>query len=454
MFEQAVKLQKAISQAHLCLKSIGRCLVNEFEKIEHRIDISNFTSEYQSASDSESESDFDEYIKIRKKYIDYINIISLNKTNNDNSKNKNPFEIIQKRIKIKNSIIKKSKCDFFTRGFLPGDFNLSVKCKNFNFNNFVSNINQKILKKMYKSADQATFGNLKSMKTEIDCNIRSGREISARHFIVDPKLISKLQKLWCDKFKFANLAIEPYKINLYQKGDFFKRHRDTPSKNMIGTLLINLSQNPNECDDNYHSNDGILCLNNDEYYWNPVNIREWCGFYADIEHEVKPIIGDWIRATLSFKVYANGFNLETIYDEKIDDVQKLISNFPKPYGFILSHKYSLNTSVAKGADNILISAILNSGHKIKRIPVCVKYSGTEDNFIIQVYPLTDECIDYILGINNNEPKIIEGNIEFIVLNEGIKWYDESEPYIEYTGNEAQIENIDSLYLNHAIIIFD
>jgi len=402
MFGQAIRLREAILLAPTKLTPIGRCYAKEWE---HK-------SEYEIDEEEENNKNIELWQEMKEVWRNGIN----NKV--------------------------------FSEGIVMGSFNLNIKIekKNYQYNGTI-NMKQEEAKRLYENAEEATFGNLETMTTDINPEVRNGRHLSNSYFEVNPKIIEKLEKKWSLEMLPREVKIIPYKINLYGKGDYFKRHRDTPDKNLVGTILVSLTS--------YFGNNNLIVDN--KYEWIACSSGNYCCFYADVEHEVSPVIDEKIRATLAFKVYSadDEFSLENRHFEQIN---KLLPKIQKPFGLILSHKYSLNTNCYKGRDNILIEYLREKGYKIQRIPVCVKYYGDSMDYThvteinISVYPLTDEYISYILNELPDEPKLFPTEIPFIILDDGLEYLNKSQDYIEYTGNECQPEIIDSLYLHHAIII--
>eukprot|EP00026_Physarum_polycephalum_P003231 Phypoly_transcript_03241.p1 GENE.Phypoly_transcript_03241~~Phypoly_transcript_03241.p1 ORF type:complete len:534 (+),score=98.64 Phypoly_transcript_03241:111-1712(+) len=89
----------------------------------------------------------------------------------------------------------------------------------------------------------APFGDLATMKTVFDPNVRIALECNASKFkfmdcrhMINTIMLYLKKTMWEDRY----LDIEPYKLNVYEKGGFFKPHVDTPvnARTMVGTLVI------------------------------------------------------------------------------------------------------------------------------------------------------------------------------------------------------------------------
>ncbi|PRY83788.1 2OG-Fe(II) oxygenase [Mongoliibacter ruber] len=153
-------------------------------------------------------------------------------------------------------------------------------------------INELMAKALIQKARKAPFG--KGSETIIDDKVRSAWEI-------DPEKLYFKGGEW-DKFlRKAMATIKPqlgiedyeveahlYKLLIYQKGDFFLSHRDSEKeKGMFGTLIIGLPSK--------HLGGELLIRFDGEE--KSVSFAEsannykipYVAFYADCEHEIKPI---------------------------------------------------------------------------------------------------------------------------------------------------------------------
>jgi hypothetical protein len=81
----------------------------------------------------------------------------------------------------------------------------------------------------------------------------------------------------------------PYKINIYEKGDFFKQHQDSSEPSLVATIIYHLSGDT-EC----------FVINGNVIWESDNNV---CMFYTDIQHEVRQTLCN--RQTITFKVYNN-----------------------------------------------------------------------------------------------------------------------------------------------------
>lgn len=319
------------------------------------------------------------------------------------------------------------------------------------------------LKKLITSANVASFGDQMNLKTVVDENVRKGRDIDSASFQVSDEIIKYVEDTWNSHFYPSNVKAVPYKINLYQKGDKFIGHKDTPDKNLVGTFLLGLS---------HEESDSLKVLtrpnasHNQYDIWEDSRIGTWCAFHADVPHEVEHN-EDCIRATMSFKIYTtqNVYEISKLSEQYADEYLRK-NPMPKSsvndetIGIILSHDYSVNTTTLKGVDNLWYHVATKiSKTPVELIPVVLKtsmywYRDSEPapSVSMNVYPLTTQHLLYLNG--EDVPKPAEyPEIKFYKLSyDGYQWSCETESYIEYTGNESQPQSEDSLYIHRALIL--
>lgn len=106
--------------------------------------------------------------------------------------------------------------------------------------------NEDNLKQLFERANPASFGDQMNLKTIVDENVRKGRDIDSTSFQVSNEIIKFVEDTWNSHFYPSNVKAVPYKINLYQKGDKFIGHKDTPDKNLVGTFLLGMSHSDSE----------------------------------------------------------------------------------------------------------------------------------------------------------------------------------------------------------------
>ena len=236
-------------------------------------------------------------------------------------------------------------------------FNISIPKMNINFSDTEKFINTIEMIKLYDNeiCKKAGYGNLKNEQTEYDENVRSAKYIDKEDFIVDSETIKEIEKIWMEQTN-DNVRVEPYRINLYGAGDFFVKHKDTSSKNLIGTFMISMYNNY------WCENFSSFGINIDDQVirWNEKN-DNYFGFYSDIDHFVDKIENGY-RMNVSFKVYA----VDTIDDINEENKSEINENILKELiqygdiGLILNYKYSYDSEYygLKGKDKQLYNTLI------------------------------------------------------------------------------------------------
>lgn len=129
----------------------------------------------------------------------------------------------------------------------------------------------------------------------------------------------------------------------------------------------------------------------------------------------------------------------------------------KNKGFILEHGYSLETKSLKGSDALLVSALEKMGYSLTLLPIMYNFilesnHDLDDKYTCKVYPLQDIDIDYLLGLKDKVTSNYT-DIEFYILDgKHYLWANEKQEFSEFTGNESQPENQNSIYISRALII--
>ena len=139
-----------------------------------------------------------------------------------------------------------------------------------------------VIERLLDSATDAPYGDLNKMTTVVDREVKAARDVNREHFEIDPKIceLIVIAETWAEKFYPQKVRVEPYKINIYVKGGHFKEHRDTPSKNLVGTFLLGIA-------DTFGSY--LEVKTHDSYYdshikWELSTLGSWCAFYKDMPH--------------------------------------------------------------------------------------------------------------------------------------------------------------------------
>jgi hypothetical protein len=99
------------------------------------------------------------------------------------------------------------------------------------------------LKSLVEMAKPAPYGDLKQGRTQYDPSVRTALELPLVENTTSLGSTESLIRALIGRHLIpdSNFYLKPYKLNIYRKGDFFKRHVDTPrSAEMIGTLVVAL----------------------------------------------------------------------------------------------------------------------------------------------------------------------------------------------------------------------
>jgi len=153
-------------------------------------------------------------------------------------------------------------------------------------------INSIQAKTLIQAAHKAPFG--KGKATIYDDNVRSAWEIDASKLSFNnpqwPKFIDKaIGKIKTDLgLEDYTVTASAYKMLIYQQGDFFLPHKDTEKeKGMFGTMIVGLPSN-------YTGGELLIQFEGvtevADFAQNPNPYRiNYAAFYADCDHEVKPL---------------------------------------------------------------------------------------------------------------------------------------------------------------------
>ena len=237
----------------------------------------------------------------------------------------------------------KFACTGSVNFILPG---LEVK----NAGNIAFPLNKDQAQTLIKVAHKAPFG--LGGETVYDNTVRSAWEIDADQIkINNPQWIRLLNKVLTkvkEELGLGDAAVTAslYKLLVYEKGDFFLPHKDTEKeKGMFGTMVVEL---PSEHSGGalivrYEGEEVIADFSAADHQFN-IN---YTAFYADCEHEVKPLESGY-RICLVYNLIKqqknNGTAIITVsrqaeaiaqlLKEEINDYRK------EPFIFLLGHQYT------------------------------------------------------------------------------------------------------------------
>ncbi|GAM24045.1 hypothetical protein SAMD00019534_072200 [Acytostelium subglobosum LB1] len=152
-------------------------------------------------------------------------------------------------------------------------------------------VRQDQLQSMIERATRAPFG--KGTETITDLNVRRVWQIQNTDInitgIAFESFFTSITNSIKESMGLTNEVVtaELYKLLVYDKGSFFLPHRDSEkADNMFGTLVLSLPC-PHRGGDlvvNHSGRDEVVSLENDS-----MSTIKWTAFFADCQHEVKPV---------------------------------------------------------------------------------------------------------------------------------------------------------------------
>lgn len=231
-------------------------------------------------------------------------------------------------------------------------------------------------------AKPARFG--MGSETRLDASIRSGLQVDAPDVTVESlplgDILAQLTA-WLGTTPRAEL----HGVQLYEAGDHFVSHRDTPrGPDHIGTLVVALPSP--------HSG-GEFKIEGTTRSWGTVaEALPWIAFYGDVEHEVLPV-REGTRVTVSFDLFA-AQSRNAAEQPELDGLfhAAMSSEELEPRGARLAlpctHLYGLDRNQAaareitlqtaselKGAERAIAEAALNASLKVTLAPALAANDG-------------------------------------------------------------------------------
>lgn len=247
-------------------------------------------------------------------------------------------------------------------------------------------------KQMIALAHKASFG--KGSKTVFDPSVRSVWEVDAENLSFgNPEwenTLEKIVKRVRKGFGIEKGKVEAslYKLLLYQEGDFFLPHRDSEKEEgMFGTLVVGLpaSHKGGELIVRHSGMEHTYDFSADKYLYK----IPYAAFYADCEHEVKPLTAGY-RLCLVYNLLLK--NTEKTY--KAPEFSEQISKLAKylkakktdwenlPAAVLLDHQYTpsnFSMNSLKGHDSpraeAFIKACEMAGYQVRLALVTYHITG-------------------------------------------------------------------------------
>ena len=228
-----------------------------------------------------------------------------------------------------------------------------------------------------------------------------------------------------------DVTIVPDKLNVYQKGDFFKDHIDTPrGVNMFGSLVI--------CLPVYHIGGKFVLYDKKDNIvykscWGDTTFIHWIAFNSEYRHQVLPVL-EGNRLTLTFNLYSKKTSNITQIDKPINLIDTPEFDFHKKGAFATSlhHLYPIDTR--QNSNNII---------DLKGSDKCMyELFKNKYNCDVQLYYKIQVTLESHADINRNMYQIFEEAI----VNDSIESNDneindcDGDDYNEYVMNFLQKES--------------
>ncbi|XP_038068190.1 uncharacterized protein LOC119737713 [Patiria miniata] len=291
-----------------------------------------------------------------------------------------------------------------------------------------------------------------------------------------------------------DVVLQCYKLNVYGKGGFFNAHVDTPvdAAQMIGTVVV--------CLPCKHTG-GALTVEHkgtkEEFLFANLSDDQskiqWAAFYSDCVHEILPV-EEGSRITITYNIikqdrasfvrgsglcqsesFSSGPMLEADNEPTLNGIASAVrmvvsdgevfdSAFFGYFGIFLQHKYTMAALAAgnlKGCDQVLHDGLAARGLTCRPLTVLVhevERYDTDDFFDGEpgerdVFAFSQEVVDYM---NNKGPKpervypswvmfVKEWSKERLLISENTREG-------EYCGNWTEGDEVETLYLQSALVI--
>jgi hypothetical protein len=237
-------------------------------------------------------------------------------------------------------------------------------------------INTMQAKALIQLAHKAPFG--KGGQTTYDGTVRSCWEIDADKLSLGNPAWTKFLNKAISNIKVdlgledSTIAAHLYKLLIYEEGDFFLSHKDTEKeKDMFGTLIVGLPS---------RYTGGELCVQFEgvkevadfsqtaEKY-----LLNYAAFYADCDHEVKPLTSGY-RVCLVYNLVqqksGKKIGLQSIHTHatRLAEIltQKEVTEDTTPYIILLGHQYTpenFSYDALKLNDRAKAEALLQAAQK-------------------------------------------------------------------------------------------
>ncbi|KAK6523623.1 hypothetical protein TWF281_001605 [Arthrobotrys megalospora] len=279
--------------------------------------------------------------------------------------------------------------------------------------------------KLFGLGSTSPFG--KGEETIIDPTVRSSRQLDPSQLeFENPGFSDWLQGQVLGEISTAlgiDTEMRPmlnlYKLLIYEKGDHFKTHRDTPKEDgMIGTVVVVLPS---------MFEGGVIKLSHagekKSFDFAPdckynFGVAAW---YSDVEHAVDELLGGY-RLALVYNLTVEGAALsadKTAVKPELLEILRELKAQAEPVAYALENKYSLAQRRLgfKGQDRYIISNLIAGINKVGGISMScgdiqVKLSEDED----EMDDIDDDSDEDVEPPNLNRARGMNGYVEITLAS--------------------------------------
>lgn len=254
--------------------------------------------------------------------------------------------------------------------YSKGEIDILEEHKKMYFGNRVidiTKISEEDIKYLREVSSKAHFG--KGRKRVLDEDVRKSKDIKSIDMGLqfNPHEYSNIVESVIRIVDYENIVFKYYKLNMYEENDFFDYHQDTPEKDLIATLVINLPTKfqggnlefKHELIGNYTHNFSV-------------DKMSYIAFLPHIHHRVSKVTNG-CRLTLTFKVFSKTYNKDDddyddfMYKELEDSLIEVLRTTKESYiGYDLL--YANNREEFRGLDKYIISILRKNKIEYEILP--------------------------------------------------------------------------------------
>ncbi|KAK2018347.1 2OG-Fe(II) oxygenase [Colletotrichum eremochloae] len=295
---------------------------------------------------------------------------------------------------------------------------------------------------------QAPFG--KGNNTLVDTSVRNTWELENHQFeLLNPEWPAFLVRVGGESARglgLRNIALKPHKLLLYEKGSFFKRHKDTEKEpGMVGTLVVCLPSD-------HTGGDVHLSFGSEKRtYSTAPNSRfdlTTLAWYSDVSHEVKELEAGY-RLALTYNIVVQNDSEKQsagFFGKQARQIEKFLTEWQMMFHnkerliHPLEHKYSqasLSMHNMKGRDGAVCRALDKVASECGVYLLLGHLTRSEGGYLGDDEDTYNNLTDlYLLDGKPIGRGDMPADEEILDLNKLSEGNPDSEEEGEYTGNEA------------------